>query len=445
MTQLSLILGNINEGDWVALNRSLRRLYDEIRVLTERNIDGDNLSDDLVGDGLSYVTVTDLTPYGVAYRKLTNSLSNTANSAFIRLKGDGLSPVTYYGVECIVDQDSSYGRFCIVDKDALTTQVISLVPLSSSQSLLNFNVRESRIQTTGNFDLILARNTTVMLTLDDTNLVSGTTFTSDTHLTDDLGTSSVAWKEAYIHTIDTVGSANLVLQRNNETRLSLGNTAITSAVTIQSDTDNVDDLGTSGVAWKEGYINILDTAGAVDLVLQRNNSTRLTLTAGAIQVPAGAAASQQATIGGAILQSFADVGNTDAGEDDLHSFSIPASTLGTNGDTLHFVAVFNLAVNGNAKQIKAKFGGTTLLATGSAAYGGDWLFEGWIVRTGAATQRAFCKLNSGDSLLLALADYTTPAETLSSAVTFKFTGEAVATNDIVQKTTNIYWEPAVPA
>jgi ribose 5-phosphate isomerase len=53
--------------------------------------------------------------------------------------------------------------------------------------------------------------------------------------------------------------------------------------------------------------------------------------------------------------------------------------------------------------------------------------------TGATTQDVWAKLNTNNATLASYVGVTTAAETLSSAVTFKLTGEAVSNNDVVQE------------
>ena len=129
------------------------------------------------------------------------------------------------------------------------------------------------------------------------------------------------------------------------------------------------------------------------------------------------------------------VGNVGAGEDDLMTYSLPASFLSTNGDSMYFEAAGTVANNANAKRIRVKFGATTILDTGAAgiavATAYDWVVRGRVVRTGAATQDIYCSFVAGTTLNFS--DFTTATETLSGAVTFKLTGEATSNNDIVQE------------
>lgn len=131
------------------------------------------------------------------------------------------------------------------------------------------------------------------------------------------------------------------------------------------------------------------------------------------------------------------VGNVGIGEDDLRTYSLPASFLSTDGDSCYFEAAGTIASSANAKRIRVKFGATTIFDTGAAGIpvstAIDWRIMGRVVRTGAATQKCMVHMNTNSATLASYTDYTTAAETLSGAVTLKLTAEAVADNDIVQE------------
>lgn len=135
------------------------------------------------------------------------------------------------------------------------------------------------------------------------------------------------------------------------------------------------------------------------------------------------------------------VGNITTGEDDLMTYSVPANTMGTNGDYMSFRASGTIANNANAKRIRIKYGATTILDTGAAglpaSVAASWKCEAEVIRTGAATQKCSGKLEVGNGTTYPFVAYVTAAETLSGAVTLKLTGEATSTNDIVQETLTV--------
>lgn len=125
------------------------------------------------------------------------------------------------------------------------------------------------------------------------------------------------------------------------------------------------------------------------------------------------------------------VGNVGAGEDDLMSWSLPAGTLGTNGQGIRIKMWGVTANNANAKTLRAYLGTTALaapaLGVSSAA---TWSLELLIVRTGATAQEILRFVVHGVSILSTVR--LTAAETLANALTIKATGEATADNDIQQ-------------
>lgn len=153
-------------------------------------------------------------------------------------------------------------------------------------------------------------------------------------------------------------------------------------------------------------------------------------------------ASDSVKVGGTAYYSTTAVGNVGAGEDDLMSHSVPAATLGTNGDSLWFEMVFTTAANANNKTIKVKFGATTLWDSGAVAANDQRVIvSGRIVRTGAATQIAYVNVSTSGGFT-ATAVTSAPAETLANAITLKATGEATSDNDIQQTFMIVGWDPS---
>ena len=112
-------------------------------------------------------------------------------------------------------------------------------------------------------------------------------------------------------------------------------------------------------------------------------------------------------------------------ETDLHTVSLPANTLAANGQAILFQAAVTTADNTNTKTVRLYFGSTQLFSVGSANRAGAHLFSAWIVRTGPSSQVALAGIPmSGQTSgqFAPQAAYTTPAETLSGAVTVKITG-----------------------
>jgi hypothetical protein len=133
--------------------------------------------------------------------------------------------------------------------------------------------------------------------------------------------------------------------------------------------------------------------------------------------------------------AFANVGNVGAGEDNLHSYSLPAATLTNDGQVLRYTAWGTYAADADSKHVRCYFGATAV-ANGAAATtnGGGWRVVFEVIRTAAATQRAsgwYVHTDAAGAEVHALTN-TAPAETLSGAITVKCTGESVTDNDIIQ-------------
>lgn len=164
---------------------------------------------------------------------------------------------------------------------------------------------------------------------------------------------------------------------------------------------------------------------------------------GVFGVKAGGASATFARVGGRLNVNTTAVGNVGTGEDNLITYSIPAATVNTNGDTIKWRGAGTFANSVNTKRLRAYLGASLLFDTGVLAItlASDWSIEGEIIRTGATTQKAVTTLRSSDTGVTVAIDYTTPGETLANALTLKLTGEATADNDIVQELLVIDWIP----
>ena len=118
---------------------------------------------------------------------------------------------------------------------------------------------------------------------------------------------------------------------------------------------------------------------------------------------------------------FADVGNVGTGETDLMTYSLPGGTLTADGDRLEVSAWFTYASNANNKTLRLKWG--AYVATWSpsevTSSGGPVKVTLTIVRTSATTQRILWEFKP--QFGTHSVTNTTGGETLSGAVTLKFT------------------------
>lgn len=164
-----------------------------------------------------------------------------------------------------------------------------------------------------------------------------------------------------------------------------------------------------------------------------------------LSVLAGGTTNTLARVGGLLKSNITAVGNVTTGEDDLITFSVVANTMNTNLDTITAVFAGTIANNANAKRIRIKLGTTTLLDTGASgiATGSalDWQARTTIIRATSTTGKAttVLSLSNGTSFQ----DYVAVTETWANALVIKATGDATATNDVVQEMLHVRWEPGV--
>ncbi len=92
------------------------------------------------------------------------------------------------------------------------------------------------------------------------------------------------------------------------------------------------------------------------------------------------------------------------------------------------------------KTFKMAFGSTVVIQFSGAGSAVDILVRGRIFRTGATTQRAIATYAASSAGVSTL--YTTPAETLSGAVTIRGTGEATNNDDVTMVSLIVGWDDA---
>jgi hypothetical protein len=141
---------------------------------------------------------------------------------------------------------------------------------------------------------------------------------------------------------------------------------------------------------------------------------------------------------------FSQSGTIGTGEDTIYSYSVPANTLATNGDTIIATCSGYVATSVNNKRIRVRFGSTLLFDSGAMAIttAADWSLRLEIVRTTVSTQKAVVVLNTNNSSYASLVDLTYPTETLTGAVTLSVTGEGTSDNDVVKEMAKVRFEPS---
>lgn len=141
-----------------------------------------------------------------------------------------------------------------------------------------------------------------------------------------------------------------------------------------------------------------------------------------------------AYVRGTLDRQLTTVGNVGAGEDDLHTYSLPANSLNTDEQIIRVTARGTFAANGNTKTYRVFFGATGYTLHATTTSGGRWKATVDFVRTGAATQTGYGEIALQSSGLTLMPTIVSPTETLSGAVTIKTTGQSSgsATDDIVE-------------
>jgi hypothetical protein len=133
----------------------------------------------------------------------------------------------------------------------------------------------------------------------------------------------------------------------------------------------------------------------------------------------------------------AAVGNITTGEDNLITYSLPANALNKNNAGVRITNWGIVASNANAKTLKVYFGTQVVLTRVFGVGANDlWKVVTEVFRTGSGTQKWISLLTSWSSDLgspIQRLESGTAAEADDSAIMIKCTGEAVATDDIVQE------------
>ncbi len=134
---------------------------------------------------------------------------------------------------------------------------------------------------------------------------------------------------------------------------------------------------------------------------------------GALRALAGGASSANVFRVPVVLFKAQALSHANVTESSVTSFSLPASTLDTDGYALRIV-ITGEVTGSNSGFPRLKFGATNLDANAAILTTHKFVLKARIVRTGAATQRAMLEWNDNGTITLLK---TTPAETLSGAVT----------------------------
>lgn len=115
----------------------------------------------------------------------------------------------------------------------------------------------------------------------------------------------------------------------------------------------------------------------------------------------------------------------DVTEDVLQTYSLPANTLGTNGQGVRVVCWGSTGASSNNKTIKLYFGASSISTGTYAGNAQTWVLRLLVLRTGAATQIVEGDGVAGTSSVTPVAVYNNASGTdnLAAAVTIKCTGQ----------------------
>ncbi len=155
--------------------------------------------------------------------------------------------------------------------------------------------------------------------------------------------------------------------------------------------------------------------------------------------------SKYAAVGGKVYDNVTTTGNVGTGEDTLVSYSLPASLLGLDNQSITIKAAGTFANNSNNKRVRLNYGGQVVFDTGilSVTTGTDWSLEVTIKRTsGTTAQKNIGVFTSNAVGATQVVDYTATTINVAAAQTLTITGEATADNDIVHQFSEIYHNQA---
>lgn len=142
---------------------------------------------------------------------------------------------------------------------------------------------------------------------------------------------------------------------------------------------------------------------------------------------------EQADLNRLIYSDAVQHANSGVAETDLSSYILPGGTLSVDGQIVRIVAWGSLGATANNKNVRFKFGATSVNPVAVASSGGLWRAEFVVMRTGAATQKVTAWGNNSVGGQTQ-GSGSTAAETLSGDILIKSTGQSdAASNDVVQE------------
>lgn len=239
------------------------------------------------------------------------------------------------------------------------------------------------------------------------------------------------------------GDSNTALGHQAGDNITTGDRNVIIGATVDAQSTTADgQLSIQNIIFGVGNTGTGTTASTGSIGVGEPSPTRKFEVAGSVAIKAGSSSGQLARVGGVLNTNTTQTGNITTGEDTIFTYTVPANVLATDKDTIVLTVTGTYANTANNKQVRIKFGGTTIVdVTDTSSSSGNWSARVEIIRTGTSTQKCsgifISSTGSNDTSF-----YTTAGETLSGTVVLLVTGEATATNDIVFEMGKVRWEPA---
>lgn len=149
-----------------------------------------------------------------------------------------------------------------------------------------------------------------------------------------------------------------------------------------------------------------------------------------------------------LFTSTSTAGNTANTTSQLHSYTMPANTLGTNNMSVEWYSAGTLGTGASTnKRITVIFGGATLIDSGdmnTTSNGGDWSIRGSFVRVSSTTIKSTVVLTitSGGTNFKTQSQYLAASVNLTAAQQFAVNGSGSNASDVVAQMTKLKYESA---
>jgi len=155
--------------------------------------------------------------------------------------------------------------------------------------------------------------------------------------------------------------------------------------------------------------------------------------------------------GGALYTNVVPVGNVDAGEDSLMSYTVPAGVLASGNDRIEVTAGFQIGDNTNTKRIKFNVGGTNVYDSTALAHRNGYVsLRATIGRRTSANVRVTVEVVSTaasgtpipNGAFFTSVTYDLEPNLVPATLALAFTGEATTDNDVQQQLMSVRYVPS---